>query len=401
MIDYLESNDLGSRKINYKLKNWLISRQRYWGTPIPIVYDPDGVAHVVPDEHLPWELPNDAEYKPKGTSPLGTSKMLRERTEKIFGKGWKPEIDTMDTFVCSSWYYLRYPDNKNTKQAFDPKIINNTLPVDMYIGGAEHATMHLLYSRFVTKALRDIGYLTFNEPFKRLFHQGTITKDGSKMSKSKGNTVSPDTFIDKYGSDTFRCYLMFMGPYDEGGDWNDKGITGIFRFLSKVIRIMNIPSIKIEDIDNQRYIHKMIKGVTEDLEKLKFNTSISKMMECCNFLSSSTTLSDGSKELLIKSLAPFAPHLSEELWSNLGKNTSIFEEKWPKYDPNYIKESKMTIAIQINGKLRDTINVDVNIDKDSILLLSKDQEKIKKYINKGLIVKEIYVPNKLINLVVK
>ena len=400
MIKYLEDENYGKRKINFKLKDWLISRQRYWGTPIPIVYDPDGIPHPIPEKHLPWTLPDDVEYKPKGTSPLGTSKELIERTEKIFGVGWRPEIDTMDTFVCSSWYYLRYPDNLNKNKPFDQSKVNEILPVDMYIGGAEHATMHLLYSRFITKALRDLGYLKFDEPFKRLFHQGTITKDGTKMSKSKGNTVSPDEFIEQYGSDTFRCYLMFMGPYDEGGDWNDKGITGIFRFLTKIINICNKEDGESLEKD-QKIIHKTIKSVTEDLEKIKFNTSLSKMMECMNEISSSNTLSKNDKNTIIKLIAPFAPHLSEELWEENGNRNSVFNEDWPKHDEGRLVDSSMTIAIQVNGKLRGSLEVNADTGKDDIIQDSKNVENVKKFIDGMNIVKEIYVPNKFVNLVVK
>ena len=400
MIDHLEEEDTGKRKINYKLKDWLISRQRYWGTPIPIVYDPNGVPHPIPEEHLPWTLPDDVEYKPKGTSPLGTSQKLIDRTEKIFGKGWKPEIDTMDTFVCSSWYYLRYPDNLNEEKPFDSDIVNQNLPVDIYIGGSEHATMHLLYARFVTKALRDIGYLNFDEPFKRLFHQGTITKDGAKMSKSRGNTVSPDDFIKNYGSDTFRCYLMFMGPYDEGGDWNDKGITGIFRFLSKIINICEKEDGE-SSADDQKIIHKTIKGVGEDLDKIKFNTAISKMMECMNKLSSSNTLSKKDKSIIIRVSSPFAPHLSEELWERIGHSGSVFNHSWPEFDKEMIVDDSMTIAIQVNGKLRGSIDVPVGMSKEDILQQSKSIENVKKFIDSMTLIKEIYVPNKLVNFVVK
>jgi len=400
MIDYLEEEDTGKRKINYKLKDWLISRQRYWGTPIPIVYDPNGIPHPIPEEHLPWTLPDDVEYKPKGTSPLGTSEELIRRTEKIFGEGWRPEIDTMDTFVCSSWYYLRYADNLNTEKPFDSDIINKMLPVDIYIGGSEHATMHLLYARFVTKALRDMGYLNFNEPFKRLFHQGTITKDGAKMSKSRGNTVSPDDFIENYGSDTFRCYLMFMGPYDEGGDWNDKGITGIFRFLSKIINICEKDEGDSSP-EAQKVIHKTIKGVTEDLDKIKFNTALSKMMECMNELTSSNTLSKNDKISIIKLLSPFAPHLSEELFEKLGSSTSVFSESWPEHNPDIIVDNSMTIAIQVNGKLRGSIEVATDATKEDILSESKAVENVQKFTDGMNIIKEIYVPNKLVNLVVK
>ena len=402
IIEHLEKKNIGKSKIQFKLKDWLISRQRYWGTPIPIVYDPEGNPHPVPDEHLPWELPDDVEYKPKGTSPLGTSNELIDRTEKIFGKGWKPEIDTMDTFVCSSWYYLRYPDNKNTSSPFDKKIINDILPVDIYIGGAEHATMHLLYARFVTKALRDLGYLDFDEPFKKLYHQGTITKDGSKMSKSKGNTVSPDQFIEEYGSDTFRCYLMFMGPFDEGGDWNDKGIKGIYRFLNKLINICNKPNTDTSELKFQKIIHKTTKGVTADLKKIKFNTAISKIMSCLNELTSANSLSLKEKHILIKLISPFAPHLAEELWEELNdKNISIFNHFWPEHDENLALDDTITIAIQVNGKLRGNVEVEKDKDKDSIIELSKQNKNVSKFLDGKSIIKEIYVPSKLVNIVVK
>ena len=400
MIEYLEETDLGKRKINYKLKDWLISRQRYWGTPIPIVYDPNGMPHPIPEEHLPWVLPDDVEYKPKGTSPLGTSQELIDRTEKIFGEGWRPEIDTMDTFVCSSWYYLRYPDNLNTDEAFSKDTTNDMLPVDMYIGGAEHATMHLLYSRFMTKALRDLGHVDFDEPFKRLFHQGTITKDGAKMSKSKGNTVAPDEFIERYGSDTFRCYLMFMGPYDEGGDWNDKGITGIFRFLGKAINACQKQEGESSKKD-QKAIHKAIKGVTEDLDRIKFNTALSKMMECLNEISSSDKLSKDDKFHIIKILAPFAPHLSEELWEGVGQADSVFNAPWPTYDESMVVDDTITIAIQVNGKLRGSVELQVDVSKDEVLDAARSVDNVMKFVGEMSIVKEIYVPGKLVNFVVK
>ena len=401
MISYIEQNSLGLGKINYKLKDWLISRQRYWGTPIPIVYDPSGNPHPIPSKYLPWELPNDVEYKPKGTSPLGTSEELISRTEKIFGKGWKPEIDTMDTFVCSSWYYLRYADNLNSKKSFKSSIINKMMPVDMYVGGAEHATMHLLYARFVTKALRDMGYLDFDEPFKKLYHQGTITKDGAKMSKSKGNTVSPDVFINQYGSDVFRCYLMFMGPYDEGGDWNDRGITGIAKFLNRIYSIADIPLEK-NDKNIDKIVHKTLKSVTEDLNSFKFNTAISRMMEMSSSIISSKALSEKNKSYIYKMIAPFAPHLGEELWrSDLNNDNSIFESEWPKYDPEVVIDSTANIAVQVNGKLRGSIEVDKSLSKEVILSMSKNIDNVKKYINSGTLIKEIYVPGKLVNFVIK
>ena len=398
IISFLEKNNCGKKYTNYKLKDWLISRQRYWGAPIPIVYDPEGKPHPIPEKYLPWTLPDDVEYKPKGTSPLGSSNELVERTEKIFGKGWRPEIDTMDTFVCSSWYYLRYPDSKNSSNPFTDES-NKWLPVDYYVGGSEHATMHLLYARFVTKCLRDLGHLTFDEPFKNLFHQGTITKDGNKMSKSKGNTVSPDSFIEKYGSDTFRCYLMFMGPFDEGGDWNDKGIKGIDRFLHRSYRLINKNTNNHITSKDEYIFNHTVDYITKNMHEMKFNTCLSKLMEFVNHFYE-IGLSDNYKDSFIKLLCPFAPHLSEELWSISGNDNSVFIESWPTCDSSKLKMSSVDIAIQVNGKVRGVISVEDSLNKEDVLSLAKEQEKIKKYLDKKEIKKEIYIPGKIINFVV-
>ena len=399
MIKYLEAKNIGKRMTTYRLKDWLISRQRYWGSPIPIVYDPEGNPHPIPEKYLPWELPEDVEYKPKGTSPLGSSEELIKRTEAIFGKGWRPEIDTMDTFVCSSWYYLRYPDASNNDKPFDSKS-NDWLPVDYYIGGAEHATMHLLYARFITKALYDMKFVPFKEPFTNLYHQGTITKDGSKMSKSKGNTVSPDEFIEVYGADTFRCYLMFMGPFDEGGDWNDKGIKGIYRFLNKSYNL----TLKKSDqaVSNESYyiLNLTIKKVTEDLKNMKFNTALSSLMEFVNYFQKNN-INDQIKNIFIQLLSPLAPHLSEELWELRGNTESVFLSDWPSYDKSKLVKDTIDIVVQVNGKLRGRIKVSQNASKESMLTLAKDNDNVRIFIENKTIIKEILVPNKLINFVVK
>ena len=398
IIKYFVDQKIGGNKTTYKLKDWLISRQRYWGAPIPIVYDPEGNPHPIPDEHLPWLLPDDVEYKPKGTSPLGSSKELIQRTEDIFGKGWRPEIDTMDTFVCSSWYYLRYVDPNNNECAFSDDSLS-WLPVDHYIGGAEHATMHLLYARFITKCLRDLGFINFDEPFKHLFHQGMITKDGSKMSKSKGNTVSPDEFVKKYGSDTFRCYLMFMGPFDEGGDWNDKGITGIDRFLKRSYRIIVNDDCKNHNDEDDYVINSTIRFVSEGLSDMKFNTSISKLMELVNHFYDKG-LSMIYKEVYVKLLSPFAPHLAEEMWEKIGNKCSVFNENWPTYDESKIVLDKIDIAVQVNGKLRATLKIKNSDSKESVLMLAKEQSNVLSHIEGKNIIKEIYIPGKIVNLVV-
>ena len=398
MIIYLEDNGLGEKTITYRLKDWLISRQRYWGAPIPIVYDPDGNPHPIPEKHLPWILPDDVEYKPKGTSPLGSSNELVDRTEKIFGKGWTPEIDTMDTFVCSSWYYLRYPDSKNDLEPFS-RDSNRWLPVDHYIGGSEHATMHLLYARFITKALNDLKLIDFKEPFKHLYHQGTITKDGSKMSKSKGNTVSPDLFLNQYGSDTFRCYLMFMGPYAEGGDWNDKGIKGIDKFLSRSFRLCS-NTVEYKQNDEDLFmIHSTIKVVTHNLDEMKFNTSLSRLMEFVNYFYSKG-LNANSKLIYLQLLSPFAPHLSEELWSKYNSE-SIFLSSWPTFNDKYLERDNFKIAIQVNGKLRATLDVSKNIEKTQLINECKNHPNVIKFISDKEIIKEVYVPGKIVNIVIK
>jgi len=400
IISWLEDKGFGKKEINFRLRDWLISRQRYWGTPIPIVYDPNGKPHLVPKKHLPWKLPDDVEYKPKGTSPLGSSKELVERTETIFGKGWRPEIDTMDTFVCSSWYYLRYLDSKNSDEAFSKDILN-WMPVDCYVGGAEHATMHLLYARFITKALRDLNLVDFDEPFKKLYHQGTITKDGAKMSKSKGNTVAPDEFIDQYGSDTFRIYLMFMGPYDEGGDWNDKGIKGIYRFLNKIWKLVHLPNSEDMSKESEILMHQTIKVVTDDLCKMKFNTSISRLMEMVNSVSNEKAINLSFKQNLILMLSPLAPHLAEELWSILGNKKSVFNEKWPKYNPLKLQSDEMKLVVQVNGKVRANVSLSKSLDKEEVLSKCKELDNVSKYLQDNQIIKEIYVPEKIVNIVVR
>jgi leucyl-tRNA synthetase len=400
---YLKKNKAGEFKINYRLHDWLISRQRYWGAPIPIVYDPEGNAHLVPEEHLPWLLPTDIEFKPEGHSPLAQSKEFIARTEKLFGKGWLPEFDTMDTFVCSSWYYLRYPSSHEETQPFCIETTNKWLPVDMYIGGPEHACMHLLYARFIHLVLHDFGYVESKEPFKKLVHQGLITKDGAKMSKSKGNVVSPDEFVEKYGSDVFRMYLMFTGPFTEGGDWNDKGITGIVRFRERFFALMQetkTPSTEIMS-EFETKLNKTIKKVGSDLENFQFNTAIAALMEFINFAVKSG-MTKKAKESLAVIIAPLAPHMAEECWQNILKHDdTIFKTLWPKFDPKKIIEDEVEIAVQVNGKLRSTFKILRANEESTVIDMASEQENVKKFLNEGTIVKTIYVPDKLVNFVVK
>jgi len=401
MRDWVEKEGMGKKKTNYRLRDWLVSRQRYWGAPIPIVYDPEGNAHPVPEEHLPWALPTDVEFKPTGTSPLAESKEFVGRTEKIFGKGWRPDVDTMDTFVCSSFYYLRYLADGNSDNLVPSEIEKNWMPVDMYIGGPEHACMHLLYARFVNMALKDFGYVSHEEPFKRLLHQGLITSNGAKMSKSKGNVVSPDEFVDTYGADVFRMYLMFMGPFTDGGDWNDRGITGIARFVDKIWNYCH--QIKVDSGENMRPImHKTIRKVTDALADMRFNVAISGLMEGFNEFSAKDSLSEKELTSFVQLIAPLAPHFAEELWRDvLGNSDSVFDSMWPEYDDEMVVDDEIELVVQVNGKVRGKVMVSVDANKDEHLKEAKEIENVKVFLEGKEIVKEIYVPNKLVNIVVK
>ncbi len=400
MMDKMEEKGMGARVTTYRLHDWLISRQRYWGAPIPIVYDPDGNPHPVPEEHLPWLLPEDVEFKPTGESPLVNSQEFIERTEKIFGEGWRPEVDTMDTFMCSSWYFLRYPDAHNSEKAFDKARIDKWMPVDMYIGGPEHACMHLLYARFLHRALHDMGHVSTKEPFKRLVHQGMITKDGAKMSKSKGNVVSPDEFIEKYGADVFRMYLMFMGPFTDGGDWNDKGITGIKRFVDKFYNLVIGPE-EVKDQEELNFIlHSAIKRITEEIEKLHFNTAVAACMEFVNG-AQKTGINQVAKEAIVKAIAPVAPHIAEELWEHLGHSESVFNQDFPSFDEKYLVKNEVEVVVQVNGKIRGKMTVSLDITQDDAITAALEIDNVQKFIDGKEIIKEIFVPGKLVSFVVK
>ncbi|MFA4890900.1 MAG: leucine--tRNA ligase [Candidatus Gracilibacteria bacterium] len=412
VIDYIEKKGYGKRAVNYKLRDWLISRQRYWGAPIPIIYCKKCGEVAVPEKDLPVELPLDVEFKLRGDgkSPLAHSRKFMNVLCPKCGGAAKRESDTMDTFVCSSWYFLRYPSMGRSAKAkkvwskvpFDKAITGKMLPVDMYIGGPEHACMHLLYARFVNMVLHDLGFIDFKEPFKRLVHQGMITKDGAKMSKSRGNVVSPDAFIEQYGSDVFRMYLMFMGPFEQGGDWSDKGIKGIARFVDKFWEAVCAAKsgAKVSDADGlKRMLHKTIKRVTSDIESFQFNTAISALMEFLN--AASVTGMDGrSARVVVQLIAPIAPHLAEECFAMLGEKSSVFDSKWPKYDPLFVKESVVTYAIQVNGKMRGTLDIAADSGKEDVLKAAKEVPNVAKYLAEGKIVKEIFVLGKIVGFVV-
>ena len=384
-------------KTTYKLRDWLVSRQRYWGAPIPIVYDPEGKPHAIPEEHLPWVLPTDVEFRPTGVSPLGQSKELAERTEKLFGKGWKPEVDTMDTFVCSSWYFFRFADPENLTEFASKELLKKWLPVDMYVGGAEHTVLHLLYARFFTKVLQKMGYIDFDEPFRKLRHQGIIlAEDGRKMSKSLGNVVNPDDVIKEHGADTLRLYEMFMGPLEIMKPWSTQNIVGSGRFLERVWRLIE----KVTEAKNDAVevtLHRTIKKVGEDIADLKFNTAISAMMIFVNEAEKSGIHKD-QLALFLRVLAPFAPHMAEEIWNMLGNSNSVHTESWPTYDQSKLVEDTIVLAVQVNGKTRATIDVSKDISEDAAKKTAG--EAALKWLEGKEIIKTIYVAGRLVSFVV-
>ena len=421
IVEKLSSMGLGEKKVNFRLRDWLVSRQRYWGAPIPVVYCEECGIVPVPESQLPVELPYDVEFAPDGKSPLAKSEAFVNTTCPHCGKPAKRETDTLDTFVCSSWYYLRYPDNKNTEAPFNPELINKMLPVDKYVGGPEHACMHLLYARFITKALRDMGYLNFDEPFTSLTHQGLILgPDGLKMSKSKGNKISPDDYIKEYGADVFRMYLMFGFAYTEGGAWSDDGIKSVNRFVERIERIIDTAREAISKGENNKttmdkaekelnyWRHNTIKSVTDDTDKLQFNTAIARMMEFINALSKYTQEKEMNLDFLkdvvsdyLRLLAPFAPHFSEEQWSLLGNSYSIFNEAWPKFDPKALVKDEVEIAIQVNGKIKNKIMVSSDLDEEGIKAAALADEKIIASTEGKTVVKVIVIKGRLVNIVVK
>ncbi len=423
IADELQKTGAGRRKVNYRLRDWLLSRQRYWGAPIPIIHCESCGEVPVPEKDLPVLLPYDVEFRPSGESPLARSEKFVNTACPKCGKPAKRDVDTMDTFVDSSWYFLRYLSPHLDSAAFDKKLVEKWLPVDKYVGGAEHATMHLLYARFVVKALQDAGWLSFDEPFQSLVHQGTITNQGAKMSKSRGNVVNPDQFVNGYGGDTFRMFLMFMGPYDEGGDWSDRGITGVSRFLNKVYELFESSKdlateskkeFKIESLNESerkvyRRLNQLIKKVTEDLEQFRFNTAVAALMEFMNDymqIAAGGEVGHEVQNYVLQSfnviLAPFAPHLAEELNEMRGGETSIFASaKWVKYDPHAIEEESVTLVVQINGKVRARLTLPVNSSDEKVKSISLAEPNVKKYLDGKEILKAIVVQNRLISFVVK
>ncbi len=400
---YLKEKRLATHKVYYKMRDWLVSRQRYWGAPIPIIFCPVHGAVPVPQKDLPVILPDIKDFKPTGTekSPLSKSKSFVETRCPICGRKAERETDTMDTFVDSSWYYLRYADSHNKERFASPEKIRRWLPVNVYVGGAEHATKHLLYARFITKFLYDEGYLDFDEPFQKFFANGLIYYRGAKMSKSRGNVVNPDVMVEKYGADTIRLYELFMGPASQHVEWSDKGVRGCRRFLERVwqLREKVSPRMKNQDKKLEKIINNTIREVTGGIEQFRFNVVISKLMILSNTLEKEKEIFQRDYEILLKLLSPFAPHITEELWEKLGHKKSIFLEKWPSYNPNLFSDENILLLIQVNGKLRDKISISKNLSEEEVKKLTLEREKVRKWIEGKSIKKVIIVPQKLINIV--
>lgn len=418
IINKLSLAGKGERKTNFRLRDWLVSRQRYWGAPIPVVYcDKCGIVPV-PESDLPVKLPYDVEFAPDGESPLKKHEGFMNTTCPICGAPARRDPDTLDTFVCSSWYYLRYPDAKNSKEPFNPSKINKMLPVDKYVGGAEHACMHLLYARFITKALRDMGYVNFDEPFKSLVHQGVILgPDGMRMSKSKGNIIAPDPYVEQFGSDVLRLYLMFGFSYTEGGPWNDDGIKAITKFLDRVERL----ALKVSALnankkdapiskDEKELLYATnfaIKSVDADMENFSFNTAVARLMELINALYKYDLVENKNVKLYVKCfkqflqlLAPCAPHFTEELWETFGNKTSVFCSKYPTCDQSALVKDEIEVAVQINSKMRAKIMIPTGISEDEIKQILLQDEKISAELKDKNVKKYIIIPNRLINIIV-
>jgi leucyl-tRNA synthetase len=416
IADEMEERGIGQREVQYRLHDWLISRQRYWGAPIPMVYCKKCGIVPVPEDQLPVLLPEDAEFLPTGESPLKYHAGFLNTTCPVCGGPGERETDTMDTFMCSSWYHMRYTSPGYDQGPFDPEKYKYWMPVDQYTGGIEHATMHLLYTRFFTKACRDIGILNHDEPMLRLFNQGIILgEDNEKMSKSRGNVVNPDDYVQTLGADTTRAYLMFIGPWDAGGPWNSRGIEGVHRFVQRVWALVTVKpkpfSEAASDADVaalRRITHKTIRKATDDIQAFRFNTMIAALMEFNNsLLKAKETPVVQSKawpeaiHSLILMLAPVAPHLAEELWQRIGQSYSVHQQPWPEWDEAAAADEVITLVVQVNGKVRDHLLLPVGISEDRAHTMALASPKVQRSIANQSIVRFVYVPDKLLNIVVR
>jgi len=394
---------VGARVVNYRLHDWCISRQRYWGPPIPIIYCDTCGPVPVPEQDLPVLLPPIEDFRPddSGVSPLARHEEWYRVPCPTCGAMGRRETDVSDTFLDSAWYFLRYPSVGNNDVPFDAEVTKRWLPVDSYIGGNEHAVLHLLYSRFITMVLHDAGYLQFEEPFTKFRAHGLIIREGAKMSKSKGNVVNPDAYIDDWGADAFRTYLMFLGPFEEGGDFRDKGISGVHRFLGRLwASVGSVATAGEPDVEVVRKLHQTIKKVTDDTPRLSYNTAIAAMMEYMNVLrKGERTPHRDEVTPLVQLIAPYAPHLAEELWHQLGNAGSVFDSQWPSYDPSLLVENTVDLVVQVNGKVRGTIAVARDVTQDAAYATALAVPAVAKFVT-GEPKKVIFVPGRLLNIVV-
>ena len=412
IVAWLDREGKGHASVNYRLRDWLVSRQRYWGCPIPIVNCERCGIVPVPEDELPVELPDIEDYTPKGRSPLEAAEDWVKTKCPECGGTARRETDTMDTFVDSSWYFLRYCDASNEQAAWDPAALREWMPVDQYIGGVEHAILHLMYARFFTKALADLGHLDFEEPFRALFTQGMVTKDGAKMSKSRGNVVSPAAIIERYGADTARCYILFIGPPDQDADWSDEGMEGVHRFLSRLWRLAVETAERVDtraDADAEeellRKAHWAIEKVSDDLRRFAFNTAIAAVMELlneCSRLREDASVESQRFALVTAAslLFPFAPHVAADIYDRL-TGERVWEQPWPQADPALLERDEYELVCQVNGKLRDRVKAATGADAEELKELCKAAPNVQAHLDGKEIVKEIVVPGKLVNLVVR
>ena len=414
IADHVEALGLGGRAVNYRMRDWLISRQRYWGTPIPIVYCGSCGEVPVPESDLPVLLPDDAEFLPTGDSPLARHGDFVNTTCPQCGGPAKRETDTMDTFVDSSWYFLRYASPSYDDGPFDPVAAGEWNPVDQYTGGVEHAVMHLLYARFFVKAMRDLGLVDFDEPFVRLVNQGTIVFNSQKMSKSRGNVIAPDDYVENVGADVVRTYLMFMGPWEQGGDWNDNGINGMARWTNRVWELCQKDPDELGDGmpdeaavgSLRRALHKTIRKVSDDMERFKFNTGIAAMMEFSNTLNQAWQTGNVDANVwresirgLVLMMAPITPFLAEELWSHVGGEYSVHQQPWPEWDEDLAADETITLVVQVNGRLRDRIEVPADVSEEDARSVALKSDRIRQFTEGKTVRRVIYVPGRLVNVV--
>lgn len=410
-IEWLKEKGVGEKKVSYRLRDWLFSRQRYWGEPIPVIHWEDGTITTVPEEELPLKLPKTKDIRPSGTgeSPLANIEEWVNVVDPVTGKKGRRETNTMPQWAGSSWYFLRFIDPKNEHKLADPELLKRWLPVDIYIGGQEHAVLHLLYARFWHKVLFDLGVVPTKEPFQKLFNQGMILGEGNeKMSKSKGNVVNPDDIIESHGADTLRLYEMFMGPLEASIPWSTNGLDGARRFLDRIWRLYTTDegtlTEKVQDSEDstlEKSYHQTVKKVTDDFEHIRFNTAISQMMVFINDCYKAEVIPTEYAEGFVKMLAPIAPHLAEELWEVLGHTDSIAYEPWPTFDESKLEDDEIEVVVQVNGKVRSKVKVAKDATKQLLEQIAQEDEKVKEFTEGKQIVKVIAIPGKLVNIVVK